>query len=242
MNSRKYRDEKEDSFEGLVSFDTVPPPKGTGPDDVHSACTAVAQLPDSFLEELKSGVKADVSRLGLTRKTLASSPPIAREEPDESDMMTEVRSSDLAVTRKAHAFELPEPPTSPYGSKILGPDPSEDLARAMASALADAVELRTPPPPPPLPKLPEPYAPSPSYAPSSYVPSRPAEFTFEEPPPPASEVPRPVTAPPAPPSLGARRNAFLQSFYVRSTLMVAAMVITFGILLTLWARLLTYLL
>jgi hypothetical protein len=50
-------DENEISFDGLVAFDTVPPPSsahgGDDDADVHSARTAVAELPDSFLDSLK---------------------------------------------------------------------------------------------------------------------------------------------------------------------------------------------
>lgn len=107
MNARQRKD-NEISFEGLVAFDSVPPPKGAGPDegrgDVHNACTAVAELPDDFLEALKNGVKADVSR--LAKKSLAASTTISSDEPDE-------------VT---NLFERPEAPTSPYGAKILSPE------------------------------------------------------------------------------------------------------------------------
>jgi len=142
VNARQRKDD-EISFEGLVAFDSVPPPKGAGPDegrsDVHNACTAVAELPDDFLEALKNGVKADVSR--LAKKSLAATPPIAREEAEESDEVTSL-------------FEQPEAPTSPYGPKILSP------------------ELFAPVPTPPPPSYAEPYVPAPSYAPPSHPPAR----------------------------------------------------------------------
>lgn len=245
MNSR-HRNDDEASFEGLVSFDTVPPPKGEGPDDlhsdVHSACTAVAQLPDSFLEELKSGVKADVSRLGLNRKSLAASPLIPREEPDE------VPHSDLVATRKAHAFELPEAPTSPYGAKILGDDPTNELARAAAAIRTPPPELPAPPPPPAPPPSPEPYAPAPSYTPSR--PSQmlafvaPARPPSERPAPAGVTVPSPlvVAAPPAErPSFVERLWAFRRSIDVRAVLMTVGIVILFAILLVMWAMLLKHL-
>ena len=131
MNTRHRRDD-EGSFEGLVSFDSVPP-KGSGPDDVHSASTAVAEIPDAFIEALKSGVKADVSR--LAKRSHAAAPPIPRVIPEEPEEIE-------AIDDDTHVFEVSEPPTSPYGPKILGPAPA-----------------------PPA-KSPEPYAPSPSYAPS----------------------------------------------------------------------------
>lgn len=153
MNARLRKDD-EISFEGLVAFDSAPPPKGAGSDearsDVHNACTAVAELPDDFLEALKNGVKADVSR--FAKKSLAANPPLVREEPEEPDEVTNL-------------FEMPEAPTSPYGPKILSP---ELFAPAPT------------PPPPPLPSYAEPYTPAPSYAPPSHPPAR---LSIDTPPP-----------------------------------------------------------
>ena len=56
MTHNSHDDEA--SFEGLVDFDSIPPPGGA--EDVHNARTTVAELPDSFLDELKNGVKADM--------------------------------------------------------------------------------------------------------------------------------------------------------------------------------------
>ena len=42
------------SFEGLVDLGSVPPPPGEET-DVHAAATAVAQVPDGFLDELRAG-------------------------------------------------------------------------------------------------------------------------------------------------------------------------------------------
>lgn len=217
MNARQRSDD-EASFENLVSFDTAPPPKGTSADgDVHSACTAVAELPDSFLEALKSGVKADVTRLGL--RSLAAAPRIAREEPEDRP------ASEIATTGCADAFELPEPPTSPYGAKLLSPDSAEELA-----------------------PLPEPYAPAPSYRPSR----GPERISFEVPAPPPPELPRvceasPLSTPPpvtmaeppaVRPSFVARLRSYRRSLGLRHVLLGAAVVVTSGVFLALWMLLL----
>ncbi len=52
MNRRRKSD-SEASFEGLVDLESVPPP-GDGP-DVHAARTAIAEVSEAFLEELKRG-------------------------------------------------------------------------------------------------------------------------------------------------------------------------------------------
>jgi hypothetical protein len=48
---RSRRTDDNSSFEHITSFDSSPPPGGAG--DVHNARTAVAKLPDSFLDDLR---------------------------------------------------------------------------------------------------------------------------------------------------------------------------------------------
>ena len=144
----QHPDDDEASFDGLMCFDTVPPPAGAAP-DVHSARTTVAELPDSFLDSLKSGVKADVAMRPTAQAlrwrelcvSLAQSPPIAREEQNEPDdypnafgkadePVTTRRALpfDLApeaavTTRKALAFELPREVAAAYLPRPVAPMP-----------------------------------------------------------------------------------------------------------------------
>lgn len=137
MNSR-CNDNDESSFDGLMAFDTVPPPPGTGPADVHSARTTIAELPDSFLESLKSGVKAEATTRA-SGMTVKYSPPVAREEPEEPDEITQTDL--LAVTRRAHAFELPEAPTSPYATRLIAPNVASAPRPVASRPVAPAPEL-----------------------------------------------------------------------------------------------------
>lgn len=63
MTHKSHDDEA--SFEGLISSDSVPPPRDG--EDVHDALTAVVELPDSFLNELKIATKADVHAKETTK-------------------------------------------------------------------------------------------------------------------------------------------------------------------------------
>jgi hypothetical protein len=138
----------EASFEGLISFDTVPPP-GSGEEgsDVHNARTTVAELPDSFLDSLKSGMKADVE----SRAAVASGP-----------------SSDPAGEAAGYVPRpvAPEPELFAKSASVVvdfscGP---EDIEAALISALETMPPAAGPlPPPVPLPRYQQPY-PSPSSA------------------------------------------------------------------------------
>lgn len=112
MNDK--RKQEDESFEELVSFGTVPPPGGGGA-DVHNARTAVAALPDSFLDELKSGASSAVN------------------------MKPQRLPRELVATRRDEAFELP---TVPRGRSVLpdlDADGSAGAAVAPAAAPAPAV-------------------------------------------------------------------------------------------------------
>jgi hypothetical protein len=63
-NRRREDDDKDPSFEGVTDYATVPPPAG----DVHNARTAVAHLPDSFLDELRASKQNDAASTRRAKK------------------------------------------------------------------------------------------------------------------------------------------------------------------------------
>lgn len=65
-SEKKLPEDDEVSFEGILDLGTVPPPPGSTP-DVHAARTAVAQLPQSLLDELKHAKELDASDVARTR-------------------------------------------------------------------------------------------------------------------------------------------------------------------------------
>gem|GEM_PF-3469275 len=118
------RDDDEASFEGLVSFGTVPPPPGeTG--DVHNALTTVAALPDSFLDELKAGVKQEVRARGSSPENLPN--------------------TDLSATRRAKSFELP-PGASPPDGELSTDGARRPSVPRPAPSSGSAIPTIPPPP------------------------------------------------------------------------------------------------
>jgi hypothetical protein len=84
-------DDDEASFEGLLAFDSVPPPGGAS--DVHNARTTVAELPDSFLDSLRAAETLPAP--AASRATpLYQQPYPASELPRESmDPMAQLRAA-----------------------------------------------------------------------------------------------------------------------------------------------------
>lgn len=125
--------------EKLPSFATVPPPNGVV--DAYSAPTTVAELPDSFLDELKAATKHEAALRAKGR--------------------------DLQTTQRNHSFELelreqltaqlggvgvemPAPTPSPTPSAAPEPtlEPTPEPVAEPVAVASEAVDV--PPSPPPL--------------------------------------------------------------------------------------------
>lgn len=113
MNNRRS-DKEELSFANLANFASEPPPAETV--DVHSACTAVAALPDSFLDDLRRGV--------LEKVTSRNDPTTSR-----YNVLPDTLLQEVPPTR-------PPPPLSPRSSETR----VRELNAAISTALADAVQ------------------------------------------------------------------------------------------------------
>jgi hypothetical protein len=114
--------------EALPSFATVPPPPGVI--DEHSAPTTVAELPDSFLEELKAATKQEAA--------------------------SRAKGRDLQKTQRNQSFELElrEQLTAQLVDVRVEPtaaasSPSPPVPPAIEPTPAPAVEANVPPESPP---------------------------------------------------------------------------------------------
>lgn len=108
-------DNDEASFEGLVSFSTVPPPSG----DVHNARTVMAELPEDVLASLKAGNR------GLDPQGLGGDTP-----------------NEAVMTRRARPFEL-EKAVAAATARGSVPDGAGPTEAEKAAAISFAVEPPT---------------------------------------------------------------------------------------------------
>lgn len=163
MNEGRKRSDSETSFEGLVSFDSVPP-AGEVVNDVHNARTAIAALPDSFLDDLRKKPKSDVLervqqqldvdddrdtqdfgvRAGPAAVTYdalpepASPAPMPARAPLPTDAMTTIPTSDV----------VPPLPTTDTGKQRKVSELNAAVSAALAAAGPPAFPTPTPMPSP----------------------------------------------------------------------------------------------
>jgi hypothetical protein len=126
-NDRSRTADDHSSFEHITSFDSAPPPGGAG--DVHNARTAIATLPDSFLDDL--------------RKAKVEEPPTARYKVLED---VHVNATERPAARTASP---PLPPLPPRRRAAAAPTGQAEarmstLNAAVGAALAAAIPREDP--------------------------------------------------------------------------------------------------
>jgi hypothetical protein len=132
--------------EKLPSFATVPPPNGAI--DEHSAPTTVAELPDSFLAELKSAAKHEV-KLHTTARDDQDSTATTRNHAFDLELREKLRAQLVDVEPPAASAVEGAPlvplvvvaPSEPPPAEPPSPEPSSpagDVADAGADAALSA--------------------------------------------------------------------------------------------------------
>lgn len=105
----------DDPFADLVGFGSVPPPRGAG--DVHSASTTVAELSDSFIDQLKGGRAQTVPPANApadTRKVQAF---------DGTPGAPDIRlKGPRSIPRAVPAAGRPATPRGPHATPLLDAD------------------------------------------------------------------------------------------------------------------------
>lgn len=145
-SEKKLPEDDEVSFEDILDLGTVPPPPGSTP-DVHAARTAVAQLPQSLLDELKHAKELDVARTRIQPRfdmnaALAAAREFGNEAPTAPGKQGLVALPDIAddlptaVTPiQAPAMPVAPPPPVPY----VAPTPAPRVAAVAIVAFAVAI-------------------------------------------------------------------------------------------------------
>ncbi|MEA2749538.1 MAG: hypothetical protein QOI41_3681, partial [Myxococcales bacterium] len=126
--------------EALPSFATVPPPPGVI--DEHSAPTTVAELPDSFLEELKAATKQEAASRAKGRDLQKTQ----RNQSFELELREQL-TAQLVDVRVEPTAVAPSPSPSPLVAP--SPSPSPLVAPAIEPTPSPAVEAVAPPESPP---------------------------------------------------------------------------------------------
>lgn len=132
MSQMNKRD-SEVSFDGLVNLESVPPPAADG---VHDARTAVGQLPDALLEELRRGSGGDA----LTRRLAPFEGPFPGGEDGFADEAPTAPGRD----RVPPAAGLPPRPRAAAIVDASGAVRADRLGVAIHAAIAAQADRMTP--------------------------------------------------------------------------------------------------
>ena len=119
----------------LPSFATVPPPDGAV--DQHSAATIVAELPDSFLDELKAATKHEAALRAKGRDLQTTQ----RNESFDLELREQLNAKLLSVgadAPAAHGEPAPVVAAAPVFIAAVGPDPARSPAAEAVAALDQA--------------------------------------------------------------------------------------------------------